>query len=134
MADDDQVTDDGVLVFDLTPIEVKYRIGGADYVLREASGQEAGAYRDKVIAGTKLGLEGNPETVRGIPDSEFMLIALCLRDTEGKKVSDTVIRGWPNRVRRSLYNKAMDISEIGVDEEKEKKDKEKKNNDAVKNE
>lgn len=120
------------LVFDdLEPICVPVRVGPKDYILREASGDAACKWRNAITRVTRM-QDGKVSSVGDIADTEPLLISLCLfeiqRDKDGKPssdppvadpkrpVSEKVIRTWPHRVQRALFDKARAISEL---EEKE---------------
>ena len=108
---------------DLTPAEVPVAIGGKTYVLREASGDAAVAYRNATMAGARIHESG---TVLGsAADAEPILIAKCLfqriEQPDGtikeRPVSVDIIRSWPSRVSRKLFDRAKLISGLGEQDE-----------------
>lgn len=100
---------------DLTVIEIPVNISGEKYFLREASGEAACNYRNAVLKCTKLGPEGKPSSMEGIASVEPLLVSLCLVDSEGKRVPESLVKSWPSRVVKVLYDKAKEISELDDD-------------------
>jgi len=102
-------------------IELPVKIAGKEYVLKEASGDVAVTYRDALLACTTLGDNFKPSKIEGMASTEALLVSLCLFQVgvEGKQtpVSETVIRSWPNKIIKPLYNKAKEISELDETEE-----------------
>ena len=101
----------------LEVIEIPVKVGGEVYTLREASGDAAFKFRNAAMKCTKLGPDGKPASVEGIADIEPLLISLCLFDSKDKPVPVTKIRTWRNKVCKSLYEKILEISELGNDED-----------------
>lgn len=110
---------DELLAFDdLTLQEVPVSIGGKRYILREASGEVACRYRNRMLESTEFGGDGKPMKVKGMGDLEPLLVSLCLweADDAGKParpVPESVIRAWPSRVVKRLFAKAKAISDLG---------------------
>jgi len=101
---------------DLTPIELPVKIAGKEYLLREASGEDARIYNNARMRGVQM--EGDkilslPEDSAGIPS---LLVSRCLWETKDGKPTARVaiqkVRGWPERVIKPLFEKAKDISEL----------------------
>ena len=106
--------------FSLDVIEIPIKVGDKDYVLREASGDAAAKWRNAMFAGAKLGANGKPESVHNMADTEPLLVSLCLFDAENNKpVSLQTVRSWPSRIITPLFNKAVEISDLGEDDESE---------------
>lgn len=94
------------------PKEIQVKIGDKTYTLREATGDavvrfngrraQAGRFED----GKFVGVSSN------LADAEPFLVSLCLFDEAGKLVPETVIRRWPSRVQKRLFDKVMEISEL----------------------
>lgn len=108
---------------DLAPIAVKYRIGGKQYVLREASADAAVQYRNAITRASRLTEDGKVATVEGLHDAEPLLVSLCLyqakedgTDTNVRVPIDT-IRKWTNRIQRTLFDKIMEISDLNEQSE-----------------
>lgn len=104
------------IVFDdLTLHEEKVMLGKDEYVLREASGEAATIYRNAMLKATKLGENGKPESLDGFADAEPLLVSLCLFKREGVgfgSVSVNVVKSWPSRVQKKLFERAKEISDL----------------------
>lgn len=101
----------------LEAIEFPVKVDGETYTLREASGDAAFKYRNAAIKCTKLGPDGKPASIENLADIEPLLISMCLFDSKAKPVPAVKIRSWKNRVCKSLYEKILEISELGNDED-----------------
>lgn len=97
---------------DISLIEVPYRIGGNDYVLKEADGEATCAYRNAVFKATELGPDGTPVRIRNMADVEPLLVSLCLFNEDGRRIDQNFIRKWPNRIQKALYDKVKEISQL----------------------
>lgn len=99
-----------------------------NYELREATGADATKFRDFIVQRTKLGPNGKPQSMGAIAGSEPMLVSMCLfyGDTN-KNVPENVVRKWPARIQKELFQRAKEIS--GLKEELEGDDE-----DSAKNE
>lgn len=105
--------------FDLTPIQVEYKIGGIDYLLREASGEAAVKFSNAKLANLTLN-DGKVIKVVGMANIQPLLISLCLIEkATGKPVEEALIKSWPSRIQTALFDKAKEISEIDQDATKE---------------
>ena len=97
-------------------IEILFIVKGKNYVLREASGETACVFRNAQIACTTMGPEGKPEKFEGVADVEPLLVSRCSweQTSEGKErsVSIAVVKSWPSRVQKKLFNDAKRISEL----------------------
>jgi len=119
----DELQTDELRFDDLTPTEVPVYLAGKSYILREASGDAACKYRNAMLACTRLGPDGKPSSIQGMADIEPLLVSMCLYNAEegdksfGKCVPLNIIRSWPSRVQKSLYDKVKEISEIGEEDE-----------------
>lgn len=108
---------------DLTPIKIgPFRIGEQQFVLLEADGEAARAYRKASLRGIIVNKGGRMENLNETVDAETVLVSQCLYkvDSEGNpttRVGAEVIRKWPNRVIRPLFDKAKEISYLGEDED-----------------
>ena len=127
--------------------EVPFKIGKDVYSVREADGDTSYKYRNKIIACTELGPDGQAKSVKDIADVEPFLISMCLFDAAGKAVPATVIRKFKATVCKRLYELIKEISELddgqaddvaGLEKQlesvKEKLNKAKAKEDAPKNE
>lgn len=93
---------------------------GKAYILKEATGKAAKAYRNALMACTTLGPTGKPQSIRNLADVEPMLVGMCLFHAEegknkGQPVSQSTIENWPAKVVKALFEKIKEIS--GLDEE-----------------
>jgi hypothetical protein len=114
---------------DLAPIEVPVKVNGVPkYVLVEASGAAAVAYRNMVSKAAKM-VDGKVTGLDGIADAEPLLVSLCLSPVDDAAYKrDGVVRAtrannndlvtlhvsrvkaWPYRFQRALFDKVMEIS------------------------
>jgi len=106
--------------------QVDVEIGDFKYVLQEASGKVATAYRNAQIACTKLGENGKPSSINGIASTESLLVSLCLfriHDKDGKSdlkpVSQAFVEGLSCRVQKALFEESKRISDLNESEPKE---------------
>jgi polyhydroxyalkanoate synthesis regulator phasin len=113
------------LVFDdITLIEVPVRIARIDYVLREASGEAAIKYQNAVGKCSRF-VNGEFSGVQGdLASTQSLLVSLCLfkkatpesglaKDTP---VPESLIRSWPSRIQKTLYDRAKQISMLDESE------------------
>lgn len=102
----------------LEPIEIPFNYNGKEYTLREASGSAATFWRNRVTAATKMGPGGRVQGFKNLADTEPLLVHLCLFDNAtGENVPENVVKGWPNRIMKRLYDMAIEIS--GLDDERD---------------
>lgn len=104
------------MVFDLSVTEIPVKIGDVEYTLKEASGDASIKYRNMVMGRVKM-LDGKPSQMDNLADSEPFLVHLCLFDSEGKNVPINIIRSWPARIQKSLFEKAKEISQLDEEDE-----------------
>lgn len=110
---------------DFTLQEEPVKLFGKNYVLREATGAAACKWRNDIFKSTKLGPDGKPVSVDGLADSEPNLVSLCLFEryddgrgqTRERNVPLATIRGWPQRVVKRLFERAKDMSELGMEDQ-----------------
>ncbi len=104
--------------FDLTVTEVPVTIAGEKYVLREASGDTACRYQNAQIACMRM-TDGQVSKVTAIADTQPLLVSLCLLklvqkpdsdEVERRLVAISVVRAWPSRVVKDLFETAKRIS------------------------
>jgi len=101
----------------ITLIEVPVTIAGKKYVLREADGNAAIAFRNAQLQYMHFSEDGKPQSMQGMAATETLLVSLCLVDEAGANVPEQVIRKWPNRIQKTLYERAREISELDDDTE-----------------
>lgn len=89
---------------------------GKDYILCEADGAAVVKFRNTSLACHKYDSEGNLVGVKDLASVEPLLVSLCLFEIlpDGTRQPTTVklISSWKNRVQKTLFNKAMEISDI----------------------
>jgi hypothetical protein len=112
---------------DLEPIAIPVTIGKKAYILREATGDDACKWRKYLFRSTKM--EGGKPimSMDTLADSEPLLLSYCMHEeyadkngeTKERKVDLQVIRAWPNRVIRPLFEKAKAISALDEQEQTE---------------
>ena len=98
---------------DVLPVEVPVQYGGKAYLLKEATGDASCRWRNAALKTAKLGPDGKPVSLEGVADLDPLLVSLCLFEPDGKPVPLPVIRSWPARVQKRLYEKAKSISQLG---------------------
>lgn len=97
--------------YDLSLREESVTIGGQQYVLREADGEASTRYANARLKYTEV--QGDRVVaVDGMADTEPLLVSMCLFTPDGRPVPLVVIRKWPGRVQRSLFDRAKRISDI----------------------
>lgn len=108
-----------LMLDDLEPVEHKFTFREKEYILCEASGDAACKWRNALTQAAKIGPDGRPVALGAVADTEPLLISLCLfEDVEEKgqhkrkNVQQSVIRSWPNRLQRRLFDTIQDISEL----------------------
>jgi len=104
--------------FDLEPQERKVKIGGEDYILKEASEDAACKWRNQTLAGARMA-DGKLVGMGNVSDGEPLLVSLCLWKATGKKdnVSPAVVRAWPSRVVKKLFAWIEEVSDLAEDKE-----------------
>lgn len=85
---------------------------GKSYILKEATGKAANAYRNRALESTEF-QNGRPVSVKGLASLESFLISMCLFDEKNKPVPQSVIESWPARVQKKLFEKVKEISDLG---------------------
>lgn len=116
--------------FDITLKEVPVTLNNAGkrehYCLREATGEAACKWQNKIFASAKIGADGKPTSIGNVADIEPYLLSLCLfpykpdgSGTADKPVTESVIRSWPSNVTSALYDKCLTISGLKKKEDKQ---------------
>ena len=98
---------------DISLAEVNFKIGDNEFILKEASGEAACAYRNAILRSTELGPDGRPSKLSNLADTEPLLVSLCLFNIDGRRISVNDVKKWPNRIVKKLFDKAKEISELG---------------------
>lgn len=113
------MTDQEPIVFDdITPVEVPVKIGGQDYVLREASGDAATRYRNaranctKFSGGEFAGVDGPIADAQPklVSDCLFKIVVMPDGKTVFSKVEEKTVRAWPDRIQKALIERVLKIS------------------------
>lgn len=122
---------------DLEPVRLAFNIGKRKFILCEADGDAGAKYRSAAVSAAKMN-DGKVIRVDGMGDIEPMLVSRCLfyadenghlrvddNDNPIKKylVEEAVIRSWPDRVQKALFNKVKEISGLDDTDTLEKVDK-----------
>lgn len=109
---------------DVTLTEIPVKIGGDQYILREATGEAAVNYRNAMLACTQLGSSGKPQSIRGLASVEPLLVSHCLfyasGPREGQNVSQKTILSWKSKIVKALYEKVREISDLNDKDDEEK--------------
>ena len=111
------------LTVDLTVREEPVEIGDKKYLLKEANGDASARYRNFLFSQTKLGPGGKPQSIGSMADAEPLLVSLCLwepgeKENQCKRVDLALVKSWPSRVVKALYNKAKEMSDLDEEEDK----------------
>ncbi len=122
MSDNGHVTYEEINFDSLEPIEIPVNAGGHKYILREASGAAAVAYKN-AAAKTAIMADGKIVGVDKVGEIEPMMVALCLCETDqvtGRvrldrqnnpiTVHNAQIRSWKASVVKKLFDKIKEIS------------------------
>lgn len=98
----------------LAPIEIPVTIAGEEpMVLREATAGAARDWRAAIIRSQKVDGRGFDAS---ITETELLLVSLCLfykaADAQGnaRRVPVATVRNWQNRITKSLFETAKEIS------------------------
>jgi len=115
--------------FSLERQEIKVSIEGKDkegndetktYTLKEADGFAAIQYRNRIMEAIRPSAEGQPTAYKGFAEIEPLLVSLCLFNEDDKPVSISMIKGWPSRIQKALFNKVKDMSDLDETAESDK--------------
>lgn len=97
--------------YDISLVETPKKIGGVDYILREADETTATKWRNSVIACSRYS-KGQMNSIRGLGETQALLVSMCLFNGDDKTVSLETIRSWPSRVVKALFEEAKEISDL----------------------
>lgn len=99
----------------ILPREEKVKIGDTVYTLREIS--EAGSIEERrqMSKGITIDENGRPSSVPldALPENEAFIVSRCLFDSNDAPVSLDIIKGWPRRIVRILFDKCHKLNEVG---------------------
>lgn len=101
---------------DLVPQEVSVKLGPHVYLLVEASEDAAVEWRNAHTKQVKL-TDGKVSGLGAIADCQALLVARCLfrrnpNGTRGQQVPVALIRSWPARVVRDLFERVKRMSDL----------------------
>ena len=99
---------------------IPVKLGGKNYVLREAPEGVSLRYRNALTAGAKLDGQGNVVSISSLADTEVLLVVGCLfevYDHQGQSkerpVTDSFVKALSHRKFKLLYERALAISGLG---------------------
>lgn len=101
---------------DLTPIEIPVSIGAAKYVLREASEAAVTTYRDTAAKCVTVDGDESKTITGSITGANAVLVSECLFDVDNRRVAVDVVRTWPARVVKALFEKAYELAGLKDEE------------------
>jgi hypothetical protein len=107
---------DAMVFESLELIEVPVTIGEDRYVMREASEEVATAYQIAMMRGMQV-VDGKVRgNLGGLADAQSLLLSRCILryggDDKPHPVDRNVIRQWPSRIVKQLFERLTKISEI----------------------
>ncbi len=97
--------------------EVPITIGEKKYILREADGDAATAWRNAKSEAITLSSKGKPIGAKGIANSDPVLLSRCLFDCENNRIPLKEILSWPDKIQKTLVERLLQISEISASED-----------------
>jgi hypothetical protein len=108
----------------LTPKEVKVKVGGLRHVLREATEDAVVRWRDSQVSSAKFNEEGKFAGIGAVAGSEPLLVSLCLFQllddgNVGPNVAVAVIRSWPARVVKQMFDWVKTASDLDDETEEQ---------------
>jgi hypothetical protein len=105
----------------LEPIQLRFRIAGRAFILREAPASEVMRWRDYAASTAKWNEDGKFAGTSGNAKGDLRLLSACLselRDNgESKAVTMDDLVGWPSRVVEPLMERLREISALTDDNE-----------------
>jgi hypothetical protein len=118
-----------ILFDDLTP-KVKRipNLNGKEYVLLEPTEGDAVAYRNAVMKSVRMA-DGKMIGLVDAAEVEPLLVSKCIREVvpnpktgveERRPVQIQVVRGWPSKVVKRLFNDAKEMGELDEKDSKER--------------
>lgn len=96
-------------------IQIPVKIKGKNYTLREATGDVASDYINARYKRVTYSADGRSRKLGDMGDLQPLLVSGCLYDEDGEQVDEDLIRSWPARVQRTLFERATEISQIDAD-------------------
>lgn len=82
------------------------------YKLVELSGAEREAYLDSVRNRMTFGADGKPTGFSTFVGGNTELVAMCVRDENGKKVSKETIADWPGEALVELFEQCQKLNSL----------------------
>jgi hypothetical protein len=99
------------------PAEVKIKFQSRVWTLREATEETAVKWRGMQLSNARV-VDGQLQAnVDRIAESQAFLVSRCLFDEEGKPVKLDVVKAWPSRVVRPLFERCKEISSLNEGED-----------------
>lgn len=106
-------------VFDFDDLSIQeffFRYGGKEYVLREASEGAACKWRNAQLKAARFNQAGQFISADSLADTEPLLVSLCtFTKDDGKPVPFNTVCGWPAKMVKQLFQKAVAISDLHED-------------------
>lgn len=109
------------LEFDLELKEIKVKIGAENYVLREATSEVAVKYRRFIISSRRTDGKGYKVD---LAEAEPVLVSMCLFKEDGKLAGEAFVKKLPERILKTLFIKARDMSKMNESGDKEEENEE----------
>ena len=103
-----------VYSFELKLKEVEVQLDGQKYIMRELTGKQRDQYLD-LIAKRVQYVNGNQAGMKSLSGLQSSLLAMCLIDSSGNLVKESVITEYPGSVQSQLFKLAQQLS--GLDKE-----------------
>jgi len=119
----------GIVWETLKKIEIPVKIEDREYVLVEASADDAKIWRANNFQSIETKEQGRGKLLErksnfnaGIANSQILLVSLCLKKIEGNtrvNVRQEIIASWPNKLVEMLFQKSQEISGLRDEDQDE---------------
>lgn len=101
------------LEFDsLEPRSFKFQWAGEMYTAHEATEDAAVKFRNAALKNARLEDGRMVLHAHGLGDTEPLLVSLCVRDKDDKLVPESLVRSWPSRIVKPVFQKLREISDL----------------------
>ena len=110
------------LKFDISLQEKEVTIGGDKYILREANGAAAVAFRNASLEGVTFN-DGKLQKLQGQASLEPLLVSMCLffvgedGTVARSHVNKRTIETWPSGVMKELFEIVKEMSDLSEGED-----------------
>lgn len=105
---------------DLTVREEKFKFGGQEYVLREASEPAVIEYRRIQFQGLKISADGKPvpdsASLVSLSEGQLKLVCLSVFNGDGKLADESVVRAFPHRLIKQMFSRLEKMSDLEAGE------------------